>query len=321
MIARVPCVTERDFENGPLRRAITQELADDVLALSERHPRNYFVVHCEEVDGFQFQAMADGGDIWCRHHAEYRFVKTVRLFAPPSHHLSPLRNKEGCEWSLFDLSELNILLGKHATTRAENALWKAIGITSSLGAFERNTSKLATKAEQLTQSLIEQQQALAEAKSDFYRTASQISRPSPEESSLSPGDFYPSLNPPPLAAYEHLAVAQDKYRGLSGIYFASRRGVLVYIGKSIDIGTRWRSHHKIKHGDKVAVVPVDEKMLTLAEQNLIHRFMPMLNKEWDFEYTHGSLVGFCPLLRSENGHPTLQRWSLKSKAGKEASCP
>lgn len=315
MIARVPCVTEQDFYNGPPCRVITQELADDVVQLSRRHPKHYFAVQCKDIDGFQFQSMDDG------RHAEYRFVSNATLFAPPNHHLSAFRNKEGCEWSLFEPFEINIYLGKYSTTSAEKAQWKATGIASSIRAFERNTSKLAARAEQLSQSLKEQQKTLSEARSDFYRTASQISRPSLEESSLSPSDFCPSLSPPPLAAYSHLAVAQEKYKGLSGIYFASRRGVLVYIGKSVDLGTRWRSHHKIVSGDKVAVIPVDKEMLTLAEQNMIHRFMPMLNKEWDFEYTHGSLAGFCPLLRSENGYPTLQKWSLKSKAGKEASCP
>lgn len=315
MIANRDCITISDFSKGTLVRGITQDLADEVVRLSECNPQKLFVVQCDRVDGLQLQAVS-----FCRH-AEYRFVKAASLFAPPTHQLSPFRDKEGCEWSLFDPLELNICIGKCATTSAEKATWKAVGIANLLHEIERQTAKLAVKAERLSQSLKSQQQTLAEARSDFYRTASQITKTSLNESSLSPGEFYPSLTPPPLAAYTHLAVAQEKYMGLSGIYFASRRGVLVYIGKSIDVGQRWRSHHKILPGDKVAVVPVEREMLTLAEQNLIHRFMPMLNKEWDFEYTHGSLVGFCPLLRSENGHPTLQKWSLKSKAGKEASCP
>ena len=105
---------------------------------------------------------------------------------------------------------------------------------------------------------------------------------------ISVENFVPSLVPPPLSSYLPLSKASEVYEEMSGIYFAKRGDVLAYIGKSVSLGKRWRSHHKIESTDMIAVVPLPPEALEMAEHNMIHRCLPLLNKEWSFEYTSGS---------------------------------
>jgi hypothetical protein len=66
------------------------------------------------------------------------------------------------------------------------------------------------------------------------------------------------------------------------IYFVlSQSDELLYIGRSVDLNTRWKSHHKLKEFDetvRVAWLEIsDGALLAEIEEMLIERFQPCLN--------------------------------------------
>lgn len=64
-----------------------------------------------------------------------------------------------------------------------------------------------------------------------------------------------------------------------GVYFLYKGSCLQYIGQSISILNRIRSHREDKDFDKVFYIPVSEEDLDHVETHLINKYKPPLNKK------------------------------------------
>lgn len=68
---------------------------------------------------------------------------------------------------------------------------------------------------------------------------------------------------------------------ICGVYFLLRWGKIVYIGQSIDVVARVRSHYdeRIFGFDSAVYLPVDEWKLNQVEQTLIYQLRPEYNRQ------------------------------------------
>jgi hypothetical protein len=74
---------------------------------------------------------------------------------------------------------------------------------------------------------------------------------------------------------------------ISAVYFAvSMAGEILYVGKTINLKTRWRNHHRHKQlvrlwCEKIAWLEYDAADLLEHEYRMIHIFRPILNRALD----------------------------------------
>ena len=85
--------------------------------------------------------------------------------------------------------------------------------------------------------------------------------------------------PPPPCAFWALSDAAKMWSGRSGIYFVIRGKRLAYVGRSISLANRWRSHHVIEPTDLVGVIELPADQLGIAEMHYIWSLRPQLNRE------------------------------------------
>jgi len=65
--------------------------------------------------------------------------------------------------------------------------------------------------------------------------------------------------------------------GVSGVYFLCKDDDVVYVGKSVDVAARVRSHRSDKQFDRAFAVPVEEDRLDEVELAYINALQPPLN--------------------------------------------
>jgi hypothetical protein len=82
---------------------------------------------------------------------------------------------------------------------------------------------------------------------------------------------------PPPAMCRSSAVHEQKR--FSGIYFGWRNGICFYVGKSVNIPSRLKSHDKIQHDDDVSYLRFDEKDIHHHELFYIWLMKPIENNE------------------------------------------
>lgn len=90
-------------------------------------------------------------------------------------------------------------------------------------------------------------------------------------------DYYPAV-PPPMFDAELLDLESNPLPDVSGIYFVWRQGVVVYVGKSVNIRKRvTMKHENILEGDQISWVAFDTRKLNFAECYFIGICRPMRN--------------------------------------------
>lgn len=78
-------------------------------------------------------------------------------------------------------------------------------------------------------------------------------------------------------------VKKEELPEVSCIYFAiDSEGVIQYIGRTINLNTRWKSHHRYQQlsalsGVRIAYLETAEDLLDEVEEALIEHFDPVLN--------------------------------------------
>lgn len=307
-----------DLIDGCLDTRLTQDVVDEIVRLSAEDRSKVLTARCTRIEGLVFRAC----DNW-RIRGEFSFSRKVNFFNPMLEQYDLSSESGSPDWVFRDGVEIDVGLCTYAVRDSwRMATESAMSMNRLIRDISRKSDVVYGWTGRAGARLDEKRRIASEALERFYEAASPIKKATSIDSSVSPAGFCPTLAPPPLAAYSPIYRVEESYKGMSGIYFIERQGSLVYIGKSVSLGERWRSHHKATRTDRVAVIPMEPQYLTLAEQNMIHRFMPMLNKEWEFEYAHGALVGYAPMLASEDGYPSLSRIVSKEKKrkGKDASC-
>lgn len=87
-------------------------------------------------------------------------------------------------------------------------------------------------------------------------------------------DKYPPVPDPVLAVDKN----GDGIPNASNIYFIWKNGLIVYVGQSINLGTRVKiGHHAIQEGDTVSWVEIQRDRLNFAEAFYIGMLCPMRN--------------------------------------------
>ncbi|MBE9040990.1 GIY-YIG nuclease family protein, partial [Oscillatoriales cyanobacterium LEGE 11467] len=82
---------------------------------------------------------------------------------------------------------------------------------------------------------------------------------------------------------------RDSLPSSSGIYIVFAGGSIVYVGQSVDIKQRWKSHHKYDELTKYPRVAIrfflaPVGLLDEFEEYLIKRFVPLLNESIKLGY-------------------------------------
>ncbi|MCI0556306.1 MAG: GIY-YIG nuclease family protein [Anaerolineae bacterium] len=127
-------------------------------------------------------------------------------------------------------------------------------------------------------------------------------------------------------------VSLKQYKSLpacSGIYFALIGKNVLYIGKSTNINSRWKYHHRreelSKIGDvEIAFLPIPKRLLEKKEKEFIDSYKPLLNNtpahlapRLQVEFTPEILAALSAAARAENR--TLKALTTRALIGYLAS--
>jgi hypothetical protein len=74
-------------------------------------------------------------------------------------------------------------------------------------------------------------------------------------------------------------IVSKNLKGQPGVYVARRDGIVSYVGKSKDVGSRLSNHEKVDANDLVSVITMEESEIHVSELWYIATLRPFLNKE------------------------------------------
>lgn len=88
-----------------------------------------------------------------------------------------------------------------------------------------------------------------------------------------------SLTGATLLTEEEIVTQSESVADTCGVYFLIHRGVVVYVGQSVNVHARILQHRAQKEFDRFGFVACDESALDLLESIYIHVLRPPLNGE------------------------------------------
>lgn len=90
--------------------------------------------------------------------------------------------------------------------------------------------------------------------------------------------YYPTPTLTGLLSREEILAQSSVSEAVCGIYFLISDGVVIYIGKSVDVYGRLAEHRRDKRiFDRVTVIPCELALLSLLESKYILMLQPPLN--------------------------------------------